>query len=130
MRQKVADAMHKGDHASTFAGNPFTTHVANYVVDRVSQSEFLVDVRGKGDYLIELLEELNSPHIQEIRGKGLIVGVEMDIEVNPIVEKGYEHGVLFVSAGPNILRFVPPLTISKDELAQAVGVLGTILQEI
>jgi acetylornithine/N-succinyldiaminopimelate aminotransferase len=130
MRQKVADAMHKGDHASTFAGNPFTTHVANYVVDRVSQSEFLADVREKGDYLVELLEELNSPHIQEIRGKGLIVGVEMDMEVNPIVEKGYEHGVLFVSAGPNILRFVPPLTITKEELSQAVSALGEILQEI
>jgi len=130
MGQKVADAMHKGDHASTFAGNPFTTHVAGYVVDRVSQPEFLADVRDKGEYLVELLEELNSPHITEIRGKGLIVGVEMDIEANPIVEKGYDHGLLLVSAGPNIVRFVPPLTISKEELAQAVEILGTILQEI
>ncbi|MEZ4635822.1 MAG: acetylornithine/succinylornithine family transaminase [Caldilineaceae bacterium] len=130
MRQKVADTIHKGDHASTFAGNPFTTHVANYVVDRVSQPEFLAEVREKGDYLVELLEELNSPHITEIRGKGLIVGVEMDIEVGPIVEKGYEHGVLFVSAGTNILRFVPPLTIAKAELAQAVAALGVILQEM
>jgi acetylornithine/N-succinyldiaminopimelate aminotransferase len=130
MRQKVADTIHKGDHASTFAGNPFTTHVANYVVGRVSQPEFLAEVREKGDYLVELLEELNSPHITEIRGKGLIVGVEMDIEVNPVVEKGYQHGVLFVSAGTNILRFVPPLTITKAELAKAVGVLGEILQEI
>ena len=130
MRQKVADAMHKGDHASTFAGNPFTTHVANYVVNRVSQPEFLADVREKGDYLVELLEELNSPHIQEIRGKGLIVGVELDIEANPIVEKGYEHGLLLVSAGPNIVRFVPPLTIAKEELAKAVEILGTILQEM
>ncbi len=130
MRQKVADTIHKGDHASTFAGSPFTTHVANYVVDRVAQPEFLADVREKGDYLIELLEELNSPHIQEVRGKGLIVGVEMDIEVNPVVEKGYEHGVLFVSAGTNILRFVPPLTITKAELAKAVEALGEILQEL
>jgi acetylornithine/N-succinyldiaminopimelate aminotransferase len=130
MRQKVADTIHKGDHASTFAGNPFTTHVANYVVERVSQPEFLADVREKGDYLVELLEELNSPHIKEIRGKGLIVGVEMDIEVNPIVEKGYEHGILFVSAGTNILRFVPPLIISKAELTQVVDGLGKILAEM
>jgi acetylornithine/N-succinyldiaminopimelate aminotransferase len=130
MRQKVADAMHKGDHASTFAGNPFTTHVAHYVVGRVSQPEFLADVREKGEYLMELLAELNSPHIQEIRGKGLIVGVELDVDANPIVEKGYDHGLLLVSAGPNIVRFVPPLTISKEELAQAVEILGTILQEM
>ena len=51
----------------------------------------------------------------------------MDIEVNPIVEKGYEHGVLFVSAGPNILRFVPPLVISEAEIAHAVETVGEVL---
>ena len=130
MRQKVADAMHKGDHASTFAGNPFTTHVANYVVGRVSQPEFLADVREKGDYLMELLAELNSPHVVEIRGKGLIVGVELDIEAGPIVNKGYERGILLVSAGPNVVRFVPPLTITKEELATAASILGDILREM
>ncbi len=130
MRQKVADAMHKGDHASTFAGNPFTTHVANYVVKRVSQPEFLADVREKGEYLMELLAELNSPHVKEIRGKGLIVGVELDIEAGPIVNKGYERGILLVSAGPNVVRFVPPLTITKEELASAAGILGDILREM
>ncbi len=130
MRQKVADAMHKGDHASTFAGNPFTTHVANYVVGRVSQPEFLADVREKGEYLMELLAELNSPHVKEIRGKGLIVGVELDIEAGPIVNKGYERGILLVSAGPNVVRFVPPLTITREELATAVSTLGEILREM
>ena len=130
MRQKVADAMHKGDHASTFAGNPFTTHVANYVVERVSQPEFLADVREKGEYLMELLAELNSPRVVEIRGRGLIVGVELDIEAGPIVNEGYERGILLVSAGPNIVRFVPPLTITKEELATAAGILGEILQEM
>ena len=130
MRQKVADAMHKGDHASTFAGNPFTTHVANYVVGRVSQPEFLADVREKGEYLMELLAELNSPHVKEIRGRGLIVGVELDIEAGPIVNKGYERGILLVSAGPNVVRLVPPLTITREELATAAGLLGDILREM
>lgn len=130
MRQKVADAMHKGDHASTFAGNPFTTHVANYVVGRVSQPEFLAAVREKGEYLMELLSELNSPHVVEIRGKGLIVGVELDIEAGPIVNAGYARGILLVSAGAKVVRFVPPLTITRQELATAVGVLGDILREM
>lgn len=130
MRQKVADAMHKGDHASTFAGNPFTTHVANYVVGRVSQPKFLADVQEKGEYLMELLSELNSPHVVEIRGKGLIVGVELDIEAGPIVNAGYERGILLVSAGPNVVRFVPPLTITREELATAAGILGDILREM
>lgn len=130
MRQKVAETIHKGDHASTFAGNPFTTHVASHVVERVADPAFLADVQAKGDALMEMLAELNSPHIREIRGKGLMVGVEMDMEVGPIVEQGYARGLLLVSAGPNILRFVPPLTITQDELAQAVQILGDILQEI
>jgi len=130
MRQKVADAMHKGDHASTFAGNPFTTHVANYVVGKVRQPEFLADVQEKGTYLMELLSELNSPHVVEIRGKGLIVGVELDIEAGPIVSKGYERGILLVSAGANVVRFVPPLTIAREELATAVSILGDILREM
>lgn len=70
MRQKVADAMHKGDHASTFAGNPFTTHVANYVVGKVRQPEFLADVKAKGDYSMELLSELNSSHVMKSGARG------------------------------------------------------------
>lgn len=130
MRQKVADTIHKGDHASTFAANPFTTHVAHHVVTRIAKPDFLSSVREKGDYLKELLEELNSPHIKEIRGSGLLVGVEMDIEVGPIVEKAYDKGVILVSAGANVLRFVPPLVISKEELAKAVSVVGDILQTL
>ena len=130
MKQRVADTIHPGDHASTFAGNPFTTHVACTVVDRVAQPSFLADVKEKGQYLMELLAELNSPHILEIRGAGLIVGIELDIEANPIVEKGYEAGMLLLSAGEKVVRFVPPLTISKEELALAVSKLGAILQEL
>lgn len=130
MRQKVADTIHKGDHASTFAANPFTTHVAHHVVTRIAEPGFLSSVREKGDYLKELLEELNSPHIKEIRGSGLLVGVELDIEVGPIVEKAYDKGVILVSAGANVLRFVPPLVINKEELATAVSVVGDILQTL
>lgn len=128
MRQKVADTIHKGDHASTFAANPFTTHVAHHVVTRIAEPAFLGSVKEKGDYLKEMLAELNSPHIKEVRGEGLLIGVEMDIEVGPIVEKAYDKGVILVSAGANVLRFVPPLIITKDELAQAVQAVGDILQ--
>lgn len=128
MRQKVADTIHKGDHASTFAGNPFTTHVASHVVERVSQPEFLSSVKAKGDYLKELLEELNSPHIKEIRGEGLLIGVEMDIATAPLIAQAYDKGVILVNAGANVLRFVPPLIITEEELAKAVSVVGEILQ--
>ena len=130
MRQKVADAIHKGDHASTFAGNPFTTHVAHHVVSRIADPDFLAAVQAKGEHLKEMLEEINSPHIVEVRGKGLMVGVELDMEAAPLIAEGYKRGLILINAGPNVVRFVPPLVISDEELAQAVDVLGEMLQEI
>lgn len=129
MRQKVADAMHKGDHASTFAGGPVTTHVAHHVVSRVSDKQFLASVEAKGKLLMERLEELNNPHIVEIRGKGLLVGMELDIDTNPIVAEGYKHGVILVNAGPNVLRFVPPLIITEEEIARVTDTVGQILKQ-
>jgi acetylornithine/N-succinyldiaminopimelate aminotransferase len=130
MRQKVADAMHKGDHGSTFAGGLLVTHVAEYVVNRIAQPEFLAQVQAKGKLLKDLLDELNSPHVVEVRGSGLMVGVEMDIDVTPIVNKGYERGLLLVSAGANVLRFVPPLVITEAEIKHAVATVAAILQEV
>ncbi|MXZ24668.1 MAG: acetylornithine/succinylornithine family transaminase [Caldilineaceae bacterium SB0665_bin_21] len=128
MNQKVADMIHPGDHASTFAGSPLTTNVACTVLDRIAQPEFLASVQNKGEHLRDLLAELNSPHITEIRGRGLITGVEMDIDVTPVVDQGYEQGLLTVSAGTNILRYVPPFIITEEELERAVKITGDILQ--
>ena len=128
MSQKVADMIHPGDHASTFAGSPLTTNVACTVLDRIAQPEFLASVQAKGDHLRDLLAELNSPHITEIRGRGLITGVEMDIDVTPVVDQGYEQGLLTVSAGTNILRYVPPFIITEEELERAAKITGDILQ--
>lgn len=130
MRQKVADAIHKGDHASTFAGNPFTAHVANHVLERVADPAFLAEVRAKGAYLMELLWELNSPHILAVRGKGLMVGVELDREAAPVIAEGYNRGLILVNAGPTVLRFVPPLIITRAEIERAVGVVGEVLQVV
>ncbi|MEX1021317.1 MAG: acetylornithine/succinylornithine family transaminase [Litorilinea sp.] len=130
MRQKVADTIQKGDHASTFAGNPFTTHVAHHVVSRISDPAFLDSVKAKGDLLMEMLSDLNSPHIKEIRGKGLLVGVEMDINTGTLVAEAFKHGLILVNAGPSVLRFVPPLIISEEEIKQAVSTVGKLLQEM
>jgi acetylornithine/N-succinyldiaminopimelate aminotransferase len=129
MRQKVADAIHKGDHASTFAGGPVTTHVAHHVVSRVSDQAFLAEVRAKGQLLKDRLEEINSPHTVEIRGEGLMIGMELDIDTNPIVAEGYKQGVMLVNAGPNVLRFVPPLVITEEEIAQVTDTVGKILKQ-
>lgn len=128
MRQKIADTVHKGDHASTFAGGLLTSHVAHHVLSRVSDPAFLGQVEAKGKLLTDRLEEINSPHTVEIRGKGLMVGMELDIETGPLVTEGFKHGVMLVNAGANVLRFVPPLIISEQEIEKVTDTVGELLQ--
>src|SRR5690606_20247873 len=105
--EAVASHIHPGDHGTTFGGGPFITSIAKYVVERISQPEFLAHVNEVGDYLMERLQEINSPHIKEVRGKGLMVGVEFTLDVAPNIEAGYKHGLIMVNAGQNVIRFVP-----------------------
>jgi acetylornithine/N-succinyldiaminopimelate aminotransferase len=128
VRQKVANVMHKGEHGSTFAGGPLVTAVANHVVSRIAQPAFLAEVQAKGDLLREKLEEINNPHIVQVRGKGLMLGVELDCDVTPVVNAGYEQGLLVVSAGPNVVRLVPPLIITAEEIDAVVHKLTAALQ--
>lgn len=130
MRQRVADTIHKGDHGSTFAGGPMVTHVAHHVVARVAHPQFLAEVEAKGRLLRDLLEEINSPHVLEIRGKGLMVGLELDIEAAEVVARGYEQGLILVNAGPNVLRLVPPLVITEAEIHEVAARLARVLHAV
>lgn len=123
----VADHIHPGDHGSTFAGNPFSTTVAKYVFTRISEPAFLANVRETGAYLKERLQEINSPLIKEVRGRGLMVGLELTADVSPLIEAGYEHGLLMVNAGPNVIRFVPPLIATKADVDPMIDKLTGIL---
>ncbi|NUQ02323.1 MAG: aspartate aminotransferase family protein [Anaerolineae bacterium] len=125
--EKIASHLHAGDHGSTFAGGPFITSVARYVLERIAEPTFLGHVQSVGAYLRERLEEINSPHIKEIRGRGLMVGMELDVEAAPIIEAGYKHGLLMVNAGTNIIRFVPPLVVQNSHVDSLVERLTGIL---
>jgi acetylornithine/succinyldiaminopimelate/putrescine aminotransferase len=127
LTQAVADAIHPFDHASTFAGGPLVSAVAVALLQKVSQPAFLAAVRENGEYLRERLAELNSPHVLEVRGQGLLIGMELDIAAADVVKAGYEHGLLLVGAGPNVLRLAPPLVISRDEIDLVVARLARIL---
>jgi acetylornithine/N-succinyldiaminopimelate aminotransferase len=128
--QRVADHIRAGDHGSTFAGGPLITRVAKHVIERVSDPQFLAHVRNVGDYLMERLNELNSPLITEVRGRGLMIGVEMSIDVSAVVKLGYEHGLLLVNAGPNVIRLVPPLIAEKRDVDHLIEKLTAILESL
>ena len=130
MTERVAETIHPFDHASTFAGGPLVAAVAEAVVSRVSRPQFLESVREKGRYLLDRLARIESTHVQEVRGQGLLVGVQLDIPATQVVEQGYQHGLLTVGAGPNVLRLVPPLIISQEEVDLVVDRLDLILASL
>jgi predicted acetylornithine/succinylornithine family transaminase len=130
MTDAVAHTIDTGDHGSTFAGGPVICRAAQVVLERVSDPAFLAHVTAMGALLRDRLTELNSPHITEVRGLGLMVGVEMDIDVTPLSKAGYAHGVLMINAGPNVLRLLPPLIIEETHIDRFVDALQAILTEI
>jgi predicted acetylornithine/succinylornithine family transaminase len=130
MTQVVADVMHPGDHGSTFAASPLVASVAKVALDTVNQAGFLSDVAAKGAHLKERLEEINSPLITEVRGKGLMIGADLSIPANDVIQAGYKQGLLLVNAGPNTLRFVPPLIITRPEIDTLVERLTAIFADL
>lgn len=130
VKQAVADCLKPGDHGSTFAGGPLVANVADYVFDRIRQPEFLAHVREVGEYLLERLEEINSPLIKEVRGRGLIAAVELTIETPAVIKAGYERGLLLVNAGTHTIRFVPPLIVEKSDVDNLIEKLTLILEQV
>jgi acetylornithine/N-succinyldiaminopimelate aminotransferase len=127
VNSKLESIMGKGDHGSTFGGNPLASASAMVVLKTISDKAFLSSVQEKGNYIIEGLKKMNSDKIVEIRGKGLILGVEMTIEVKEIINKCILNGVLFLSAGKNVLRMLPPLIITYEQIDKVLEVLEEAL---
>lgn len=130
MTKAVAGAIHAGEHGSTFSGNPVACAAGAVVVNRVAEPPFLASVKEKGDYVTGRLQRMESPHIKEVRGSGLIVGIELDIPATQVVAKGYDEGLILVNAGDMVLRLEPPLIITKEELDTALDGIEKILSEL
>jgi acetylornithine/N-succinyldiaminopimelate aminotransferase len=130
MTQAVAEGIHPGDHGSTFAASPLVASVAEAVLNRIAEPAFLADVAAKGAYLVERLEELNSPHILRVRGRGLMIGADLDVPAGDIVNAGYRKGLLLVNAGPETLRLVPPLIITRAEIDLLIERLKAVFEDL
>lgn len=128
--EAVASHIKAGDHGTTFGGGAFVTNVAHYVLNRINQPDFLAHVTEVGNYLKERLEEINSPLIKEVRGTGLMVGLELNVEVAPLIKAGYEQGLLLVNAGTDVIRLVPPLIIEKADVDNLIEKLTLIMEQV
>nr|CAD1841921.1 unnamed protein product [Ananas comosus var. bracteatus] len=128
--EMVSSAIASGDHGSTFAGSPLVCHAALAVLDKIQEPSFLDSVRNKGLYLKELLTKKleGNPHVKAVRGLGLIVGIELDVQASPLVDACREAGLVVLTAGKgNVVRLVPPLIISEKEIDRAVQIIAECL---
>lgn len=128
--KKVADAFVPGDHGTTYGGNPFAMAAVSKVFDLYEEEQILSHVNEISGYLEQQLDALvaDYPDVVERRGKGLMQGIECAVPVAGIVKKALENGLVLVSAGANIIRFVPPLIITREDVDQMIAILKTCIE--
>ncbi len=130
-KNQVAAAFQPGDHASTFGGNPLAAHAGCVVADIIFDDAFLKEVQEKGNYFAEKLAELvDGEKVLEVRGRGLMLGLLMadDADMSALTQAACDEGVLICTAGKQVLRFVPPLIITKDEIDKVIETLKKVLK--
>lgn len=130
LTDRVAATLEPGDHGSTFAGGPVVCQAALAVLARISDPVFLGHVRSMGELLTNCLHGVRSPHIREIRGRGLMIGVELDCDVAPVIGAGHRRGVLMLNAGTHVLRLLPPLIVQPEHIEQFTAVFAEALAEL
>jgi acetylornithine aminotransferase len=133
VKENISAAIDYGDHGTTFGGSPFVCRAALTVLDKIQKPGFLAAVSKKGENFRQLLKNKLSgnSHVKEIRGIGLIVGIELDVLAGPLVHASLDAGVFLLTAGKgNVVRLVPPLIISEKELEQAAEVIRDCLSAL
>lgn len=130
--ERVAALLEPGDHGSTFAANPLICAVARAVLGVVNRPEFLAAIAEKGDYLGEALSDLSARHacVGDVRGRGLMWGIDTTLQTADVLAAGYEHGILLGSSGEHTVRLLPPYTVEKAEIDKAVGLLDQMFARL
>jgi acetylornithine/N-succinyldiaminopimelate aminotransferase len=125
----VAAALKPGDHATTFGGGPLAASVALEVLRIIADAAFLDDVRRKGEWLGARLARLAArcPRVRDVRGRGLLWGLELGEPASPTVTAARERGLLVLTAGPQVIRLIPPLVITVEQLERGVAILEEVL---
>ena len=116
-----------GVHSSTFGGNPLSCAAANAALDVMKEEDLPGQAAAKGAYLMEKLKKIESPNIREVRGMGLMIGIEMKQKVMPYIKALQEKKVIALNAGMTVIRLLPPLVISYEQIDHLVKVLTEVL---
>lgn len=128
MAAKTCDTvLGSGTHATTFGGTPMICAAANAVLSEVIQPAFLQSVKEKGEYLTKQLLAMGSDYIKDVRGMGLMIGVVVDADERAaLIKQIMDKGVLVLTAGTNVIRLLPPLSISYEEMDEALAIMKTV----
>jgi acetylornithine and succinylornithine aminotransferases len=132
MTEKVAQqSLTSGDHGTTYGGNPLACAAVSKVIDLFEEQDILANVNETGVYLYEKLEALTEKydHIKAHRGIGLMQGLECGMSVNEIINRAIEKGLLLINAGANIIRFIPPLIVSKADVDNMIEIVDACFAE-
>lgn len=128
MSQEVATGLFKLAHSSTFGGNPLACAAANAAIRYLEDFELPQRAHKLGTQFMQQLRAIGSPRIREVRGLGMMVGVELKEKSGPYILKLMERGVLALAAGPTVIRFLPPLVIEEEDLKRVVELTAEVLQ--
>jgi acetylornithine/N-succinyldiaminopimelate aminotransferase len=129
--EEVAQAFSPGNHAATFGGNPLATRVGCVVIDTLLGDGILENCQEMGEYLVKGLLDLKDryPFIQDVRGKGLIIGAELAFEGKEVVDRCLERGFLINCTTDRVLRFLPPLIVTREEIDRLLAALDEVFSE-
>lgn len=131
-KSSLAPAFGPGSHGSTFGGNKLAMAAALETLHIMKEAGFMEEVRSKSDILLEQLQLAfqNHPKISAVRGLGMMIGIETSISLSRIVEAARQKGLIILTAGENVIRLLPPLTISREEIQQGIAVLKEVFSEL
>jgi len=116
-----------GVHGSTFGGNPLSCAAAVAALTVIEEEDLICQAEAKGKYLMEKLRKIDSPNIREVRGLGLMIGIEMKQKVAPYIKELQEKRIIALNAGMTVIRLLPPLVISYEQIDHLVNVLTEVL---
>ena len=132
MNKKVASGMVPGTHGSTFGGNPLAMSVGNTIMEIVSTRKFLNNVKNLSKYFLFNLNRLKEKYpkvIKEIRGRGLLIGIQLHKEQTKFIKKLMDKKLLTIRAAENVVRILPPLNVKKVEINQALKIIDKVCEE-
>jgi acetylornithine/N-succinyldiaminopimelate aminotransferase len=132
MNKKVASGMTAGTHGSTFGGNPLAMAVGNLVMDIISNKKFLNNIKNISKYFFLRLNQIKDKYpkvIKEIRGKGLLIGIQLNSDQTKFIKKLMDNKLLTIRAAENVVRVLPPLNVKKNEIDQALNIINKVCSE-